>query len=150
MRNFCWILFICAVATVSSFRPGHNRAQGGNAPVTSRRDQSVSLFKSSKDSILGRISKSLSTLVDSINTKVPGGLATVVTVPIATAATAVAIQNYLELGKTKVKKPVLNRYQCSGCGFTIFPAKNREEKFFSSSFTCPNCGAPKNKFVERH
>lgn len=99
---------------------------------------------------MAQLSESLNTLADSINKNVPGGMATAVTVPLATAAAAMAISSLLDSGKAKAKAPALNRYQCSGCGFTIFPAKNREERFFSSSFTCPNCGAPKSKFVERN
>ncbi|GIX65122.1 signal peptide containing protein [Babesia caballi] len=97
-----------------------------------RRDQSLALFKCDQGRLLGRISDSMSSLAKTINSTVPGGVATVVTVPIVTAAAAVAIQNYLVVDKAAEKKPTLNRYQCSGCGFTIFPAKNREERFFSS------------------
>lgn len=42
-----------------------------------------------------------------------------------------------------------NIYECSECGYTLFPAKGREFKFFPATFTCPECGAAKDKFVGR-
>jgi len=35
---------------------------------------------------------------------------------------------------------------CSDCGFTLFIAKGREEKFFGAGFVCPECGAKKDRF----
>jgi len=40
-------------------------------------------------------------------------------------------------------------YECSNCGYTLFPAKGREEKFFPDGFICPECGAEKSEFNER-
>jgi len=40
-------------------------------------------------------------------------------------------------------------YECTECGYTLFPAAGREFKFFPDSFKCPECGAPKDKFVDR-
>jgi len=40
-------------------------------------------------------------------------------------------------------------YECTNCGYTLFPAKGREFKFFPASFTCPECGAGKDKFEDR-
>ncbi|CDR98101.1 hypothetical protein, conserved [Babesia bigemina] len=150
MRSFCLFILAIFISGVAAFRAGDRRTRVANAPLTPRRDEQLSLFKSDKGYILERISDSLNYISDTVNNRIPGGVATVITVPVVTAAAAIAIQNYLGPDKSKAAKPTLNRYQCSGCGFTIFPAKNREERFFSSNFTCPNCGAPKHKFVERN
>lgn len=40
-------------------------------------------------------------------------------------------------------------YECTNCGYTLFPAAGREFKFFPASFTCPECGASKDKFKDR-
>jgi len=40
-------------------------------------------------------------------------------------------------------------FECSECGYTMFPAKGREFKFIPEGFTCPECGAAKDKFVDR-
>lgn len=45
--------------------------------------------------------------------------------------------------------PGTNFYECSNCGFTLFPAKGREFKFFSASYVCPECGAAKDKFIKK-
>jgi rubredoxin len=42
--------------------------------------------------------------------------------------------------------PVSNVHECSQCGFTLFVAQGREDKFFGSSFKCPECGAAKDQF----
>jgi len=39
-------------------------------------------------------------------------------------------------------------YECSECGYTMFPAKGREFKFLPPDFKCPECGAAKDKFVD--
>ncbi len=39
-------------------------------------------------------------------------------------------------------------YECSECGYTMFPAKGREFKFLPDDFKCPECGASKDKFVD--
>lgn len=41
---------------------------------------------------------------------------------------------------------VSNVYECGNCGYTLFVAKGREEKFFGSGFRCPECGAAKKEF----
>jgi rubredoxin len=43
-------------------------------------------------------------------------------------------------------EPVSNVHECGQCGFTIFVAQGREDKFFGSSFVCPECGAGKDQF----
>ncbi|GMH50572.1 hypothetical protein TrRE_jg13157 [Triparma retinervis] len=40
-------------------------------------------------------------------------------------------------------------YECSSCGYTLFPAKGREFKFFPEDYVCPECGGPREGFVER-
>ena len=39
-----------------------------------------------------------------------------------------------------------NVFECGECGYTLFVAQGREFKFFPESFTCPECGATKDKF----
>ena len=39
--------------------------------------------------------------------------------------------------------------ECTKCGYTLFVAAGREDKFFPESFTCPECGATKDKFNVR-
>jgi len=38
--------------------------------------------------------------------------------------------------------------ECGNCGYTMFIAKGREGKFFSSSFKCPECGAARDQFKD--
>ncbi|EJK67318.1 hypothetical protein THAOC_11667 [Thalassiosira oceanica] len=38
--------------------------------------------------------------------------------------------------------------ECGKCGYTMFIAPGREGKFFSSSFTCPQCGAGRDQFKD--
>lgn len=38
--------------------------------------------------------------------------------------------------------------ECGNCGYTMFIAKGREGKFFSSAFTCPQCGSGKDQFKD--
>lgn len=45
-------------------------------------------------------------------------------------------------------KVAVHAYQCSDCGYTMFPAAGREFKFYGADFCCPTCGAPKDKFVD--
>lgn len=42
-----------------------------------------------------------------------------------------------------------NVFECGECGYTLFVAQGREFKFFPESFTCPECGATKDKFNKR-
>ena len=41
-----------------------------------------------------------------------------------------------------------NEYECTQCGYTMFPAAGREFKFYGDDFKCPECGCDKSKFVE--
>lgn len=45
-------------------------------------------------------------------------------------------------------KVEVHAYQCTQCGYTMFPAAGREFKFYGDDFVCPSCGAPKEKFVD--
>mmetsp|Transcript_137483 Transcript_137483/g.342976 ORF Transcript_137483/g.342976 Transcript_137483/m.342976 type:complete len:259 (+) Transcript_137483:71-847(+) len=42
----------------------------------------------------------------------------------------------------------LHSFMCSGCGYTLFPARGREAAFFTDTFKCPMCGAPKEDFFD--
>ena len=42
-----------------------------------------------------------------------------------------------------------HEFECSDCGYIIFPAAGREGKFFGDDFCCPNCGADKDRFVDK-
>jgi len=42
--------------------------------------------------------------------------------------------------------PTSNVYECGNCGFTLFIAKGREDKFYGEGFKCPECGAAKDQF----
>lgn len=44
------------------------------------------------------------------------------------------------------EKPVSNVMECQDCGFTLFIAQGREDKFFGSGFKCPECGSKKDRF----
>jgi len=38
--------------------------------------------------------------------------------------------------------------ECGKCGYTLFIAKGREGRFFSSGFVCPECGAGRDQFKD--
>jgi predicted RNA-binding Zn-ribbon protein involved in translation (DUF1610 family) len=50
------------------------------------------------------------------------------------------------IGGSDSDKPTSNVYECGDCGYTLFIAKGREEKFYGEGFKCPQCGATKDKF----
>ena len=41
----------------------------------------------------------------------------------------------------------LKAFSCEDCGYTIFPARGREGKFFPDNFKCPTCGSPSSSFT---
>jgi len=41
-----------------------------------------------------------------------------------------------------------HEYECTSCGYVLFPAAGREFKFFGEGFSCPQCGAGKDAFVD--
>jgi len=47
------------------------------------------------------------------------------------------------------ESPAGTVFECGECGYTMFPAKGREFKFIGADFKCPECGAAKDKFVDR-
>jgi len=53
-------------------------------------------------------------------------------------------ENAIEGGEDA--KPASNVMGCMDCGFTLFIAKGREEKFFGKGFKCPECGSKKDRF----
>lgn len=46
--------------------------------------------------------------------------------------------------------PTGSIFECGNCGYTLFPAKGREFKFFPDDFKCPECGAAKDQFIGRN
>mmetsp|Transcript_12312 Transcript_12312/g.28842 ORF Transcript_12312/g.28842 Transcript_12312/m.28842 type:complete len:205 (-) Transcript_12312:103-717(-) len=49
---------------------------------------------------------------------------------------------------TDAAKKELHEFMCMECGYTIFPARGREDVFFSPKFSCPMCQAPREKFID--
>jgi len=41
-----------------------------------------------------------------------------------------------------------HEFECTNCGYILFPAAGREHKFFGEGFTCPQCGSARDKFVD--
>jgi len=41
-----------------------------------------------------------------------------------------------------------HEYECTKCGYIMFPAAGREFKFYGDDFKCPTCGADKSSFVD--
>mmetsp|Transcript_69327 Transcript_69327/g.122752 ORF Transcript_69327/g.122752 Transcript_69327/m.122752 type:complete len:214 (+) Transcript_69327:118-759(+) len=52
------------------------------------------------------------------------------------------------VASTEEAQAELHMFMCSGCGYTLFPARGREVAFFTDSFKCPMCGASKDEFVD--
>ena len=42
----------------------------------------------------------------------------------------------------------LKAYSCNNCGYTLFPARGREGKFFPPGFTCPICRSGADAFED--
>eukprot|EP00913_Durusdinium_trenchii_P032131 g30089.t1 len=47
------------------------------------------------------------------------------------------------IASTEEAQKELHMFMCSGCGYTLFPARGREGAFFNEKFKCPMCGASK-------
>lgn len=62
-------------------------------------------------------------------------------------ATVVAAAAEEEKASAAVDKDA-HVYECGGCGYTLYPAKGREFRFFPDSFKCPMCGAGKDQFTD--
>eukprot|EP00967_Tisochrysis_lutea_P110989 scaffold174157_cov29-Tisochrysis_lutea.AAC.5 len=52
------------------------------------------------------------------------------------------------LTSSKAEEAELHEFQCEKCGFTIFPARGREGKFFPDDYKCQMCNAPKEAFFD--
>lgn len=40
----------------------------------------------------------------------------------------------------------LHVFKCGGCGYEMYPARGREDRFFPDGFKCPLCGTPREQF----
>ena len=58
--------------------------------------------------------------------------------------------NYNHIARTDAEEAELHEFCCSECGYTMFPARGRDSKFFPDDFKCPNekCKAPKESFFD--
>merc|ERR1739838_531814 len=52
------------------------------------------------------------------------------------------------VASSEQEKAELKTFMCSGCGYTLFPARGREAAFFTDDFKCPMCGAAKDEFFD--
>jgi len=52
------------------------------------------------------------------------------------------------VASTEEQQRELHSFMCSECGYTLFPARGREAAFFTDSFKCPMCQAPKSAFFD--
>jgi len=41
-----------------------------------------------------------------------------------------------------------HEFECTDCGYILFPAAGREFKFFGEGFSCPQCGSARDAFVD--
>ncbi|GMH71500.1 hypothetical protein TL16_g05666 [Triparma laevis f. inornata] len=57
--------------------------------------------------------------------------------------------NWAHVVTSKEQEEELHAFTCDNCGFTIFPARGREGKFFPDTYKCPSCGADKESFFDR-
>jgi rubredoxin len=56
--------------------------------------------------------------------------------------------NWSHVVTSKEQEAELHAFSCNNCGYTIFPARGREGKFFPDNFRCPTCKAPKESFID--
>ena len=56
--------------------------------------------------------------------------------------------NFKYIANTAAEEAELHEFQCENCGFTIFPARGREGKFFPDNYRCQQCDAPKSAFFD--
>lgn len=47
---------------------------------------------------------------------------------------------------TEEEEAQLHVFQCGGCGYVMYPARGREDRFFPDGFKCPLCGSPRERF----
>jgi hypothetical protein len=60
------------------------------------------------------------------------------------------VPNAAYLATTAAETAELHEFCCEKCGYTMFPARGRDAKFFPDDFTCPTagCGADKASFFD--
>merc|ERR1719321_857224 len=58
------------------------------------------------------------------------------------------VPNAAYLATTAAEEAELHEFCCENCGYTMFPARGRDAKFFPDDFTCPGCGAEKASFFD--
>jgi hypothetical protein len=60
------------------------------------------------------------------------------------------VPNAAYLATTAAETAELHEFCCEKCGYTMFPARGRDAKFFPDDFTCPTagCGADKANFFD--
>ena len=46
--------------------------------------------------------------------------------------------NYKHIARNEAEETELREFCCEDCGYTMFPARGREGKFFPSNFKCPD------------
>ena len=56
--------------------------------------------------------------------------------------------NYKHIARSDAEEAELHEFVCENCGYTMFPARGREGKFFPKNFKCPNCDAPVEAFYD--
>jgi len=56
--------------------------------------------------------------------------------------------NYKHVARTEAEETELHEFCCENCGYTMFPARGREGKFFPKNFKCPSCDAPQESFFD--
>ena len=56
--------------------------------------------------------------------------------------------NYKHIARSEEEETELHEFVCEDCGFTMFPARGREGKFFPKNFKCPTCNSPQEAFFD--
>ncbi|GMI56481.1 hypothetical protein ScalyP_jg4238, partial [Parmales sp. scaly parma] len=56
--------------------------------------------------------------------------------------------NWKYVTTDKKQEKELKAYSCNNCGYTLFPARGREGKFFPPGFTCPICRSGADAFED--
>ena len=56
--------------------------------------------------------------------------------------------NYKHIARNEAEETELHEFCCEKCGFTMFPARGREGKFFPTGFKCPTCKADQASFFD--
>eukprot|EP00427_Karlodinium_veneficum_P000957 CAMPEP_0169151998 /NCGR_PEP_ID=MMETSP1015-20121227/51204_1 /TAXON_ID=342587 /ORGANISM="Karlodinium micrum, Strain CCMP2283" /LENGTH=220 /DNA_ID=CAMNT_0009221613 /DNA_START=41 /DNA_END=703 /DNA_ORIENTATION=+ len=52
------------------------------------------------------------------------------------------------VAKTIQEEEELHEFVCEKCGYTMFPARGRDGKFFPDDYKCVNCGVSKDRFYD--